>query len=87
MSHRVSQRRAIQNALGQLGWQTHGKDIVALLADYGIVVSESLVSTVRVESLKKVDEAKMPQARIDQKARQRHTKSIIKLPQRRTYWR
>ena len=87
MSHRASKRRAIQNALGQLGWQSRGKDVIALLANYGIEVSEGLVSRVRVDSLKKLDDAKMRQARIDQKARQRRTKSIIKLPQRRTYWR
>lgn len=87
MSHRPSKRRAIQNALGQLGWQAHGKGVIALLADYGIEVSESLISKVRVESLKKSDELKMRQAKIDQMARERRTKGIIKLPQRRTYWR
>ena len=87
MSHRPSKRRAIQNALGQLGWQARGKDVIALLATYGIEVSEGLVSKVKIESLKKLDDSKMKQARIDQMARERRTKSIIKLPQRRTYWR
>lgn len=70
MSHRASKRRAIQNALGQLGWQSRGKDVIALLANYGIEVSEGLVSRVRVESLKKLDEAKMRQARIEQMVKQ-----------------
>ena len=87
MYHRPSKRRAVQSALGQLGWQARGKDVIALLADYGIEVSEGLISRVRVESLKKSDELKMRQAKIDQMARQRRTKGIIKLPQRRTYWR
>ena len=87
MTHRPSKRRAIQNVLGQLGWQASGRDVIARLADYGIGVSEGLVSRVKVESLKKSDALKMKQARIDQMARQRRTKSIIKLPQRRTYWR
>ena len=87
MSHRPSKRRAIENALGQLGWQARSKDVIALLADYGIEVSEGLVSRVRVENLKKSDESKMKQAKLDQMARQRRTKGIIKLPQRRTYWR
>ena len=87
MSHRPSKRRAIQNALGQLGWQARGKDVIALLATYGIEVSKGLVSKVKIESLKKLDDSKMKQARIDQMARERRTKSIIKLPQRRTYWR
>ena len=87
MSHRPSKRRAIQNALGQLGWQARNKDVIALLANYNIEVSEGLVSRVKVESLKKSDELKVKQARIDQMGRQRRTKSVIKLPQRRTYWR
>ena len=87
MSHRTSKRRAIQNAFGQMGWQAHSKDVIALLASFGVEVSEGLVSRVRVESLKKSDESKMKQAKIDQMARQRRTKGVIKLPQRRTYWR
>jgi hypothetical protein len=84
---RPSKRKAIQKALGQLGWQARTKDVAALLANYGIEVSEGLISRVRIDSLKKRDEAKMKQARLNQMARQRRTKGIIKLPQRRTYWR
>jgi hypothetical protein len=87
MSQRPSKRRAIQNALGQLGWHARSKDVIALLADYGVEVSEGLINKVRVDSLKKLDESKMRQARIDQKARQRRTTGVRKLPQRRTYWR
>jgi hypothetical protein len=87
MSKHPSKRRAIQNALGRLGWQVHSKDVIALLADYGIEVSERLVSRVRIDSLKKLDESKMRQAKIDQMARQRRTKGVSKLPQRRTYYR
>ena len=87
MSHRHSKRRAVEKALGRLGWQARGRDVIAHLAEYGIEVSESLVSRVKVDRLKKADESKMRQAKIDQMARQRRTKSIIKLPQRRTYWR
>ena len=84
-SYRPSKRRAIQNALGQLGWQARSKDVIALLANYNIEVSEGLVSRVRVDSLKKVDESKMKQARIDQMARQRQTPVVRKVPQQRTY--
>jgi len=35
MSKRTSKRRAIQTALGQLGWHASGKDVVALLASHG----------------------------------------------------
>ena len=86
-SDRPSKKRAVQNALGQLGWQARVKDVIALLADYGIEVSEGLISRVKVESLKRSDALKLKQMKIDQMARQRRTKSIIKLPQRRTYWR
>ncbi len=86
-SHRPSKRRAIQKALSQLGWHARSKEVIALLADYGIEVSSGLVNGVKVESLKKVDQSKMKQAMTNQMARQRRTKSNIKLPQRRTYWR
>jgi hypothetical protein len=85
--HRPSKRRAVENALGQLAWQARSKDVIALLADYGVEVSEGLVSRVKVASLKKSDELKVKQARINQMARERRTKSMIKLPQRKTYWR
>jgi hypothetical protein len=84
---RPNKRKAIQNALGQLGWQASGKDVIAWLADYGIEVSEGLISRMKLESLKKSDALKLKQMKSDQMARQRRTKSIIKLPQRRTYWR
>ena len=87
MRHRPSKRRAVENALGQLGWQSRGKDVITHLAEYGIEVSESLVSSVTFGSLRKSDELRMRQARIDQMGRQRWTKGIIELPQRRTYWR
>jgi hypothetical protein len=70
-----------------LGWQTRSKEIIALLANHGIEASESLIGRVKMESLKKLDESKMKQARLNQMARERRTKSNIKLPQRRTYWR
>lgn len=82
-----SKRKAIQNALARLGGQAHSKDVIALLAGYGIEVSEGLVSRVWVDSLKKVDESKMKQAKVNQMARERRTASVIRLPQRRTYWR
>ena len=61
-TRRPSKRRAIQNALGKLGWQASGKDVIALLADYGVEVSKSLVGRVKVENLKKSDELKVKQA-------------------------
>jgi hypothetical protein len=84
---RGGKRKAIQNAFGRLGGQACNKDVMALLASMGVEVSEGLVSRVKLESLKQVDEAKMKQAKLNQMARQRRTTGIIKLPQRRTYYR
>jgi hypothetical protein len=87
MSHPPSKRKAVQNALGRLGGQASNKEVIALLATFGIEVSEGLVSRVKVDSLKKRDEAKMKQAKLNQMARQRRTAGVLKLPQRRTYYR
>ena len=57
------------------GWQARGKEVIALLADYGIKVSEGLVSRVKVESLKKSDALKLKQMKIDQMARQREPRA------------
>jgi len=81
----TSKRRAIQNALGQLGWHASGKDVVALLASYRIEVSEGLVSKVRVESLKKSEEVKRQKAKMQQTGRQAKTPVVRKVPQQRTY--
>ena len=83
--HRPSKRKTITNALSRLGWQAHGKDVVALLADYGIMVSEDLVRSVRVESMKKSDALKTKQARMDQMCRRRRMPTVRKVPQQRTY--
>ena len=70
---------------GLLGWQARGKEVVALLADYGIVVSEDLVRSVMVESMKKSDALKTKQAKIDQMCRRRRMPTVRKVPQQRTY--
>ena len=63
-SHRrPSRKRAIQAALGQLGWQASGKEVVALLASRQIAVSEGLVSKVKVENLKQSEQVKLHGAR------------------------
>ena len=82
---RTSKRSAIQTALGQLGWHVSGKDVVALLASYGIEVSEGLVSKVKVESLKKSEEVKRQKAKVQQVGRQAKTPVVRKVPQQRTY--
>ena len=53
---RSSKHKAIALALGRLGWKVSGRDVVALLASYGIYVTEGLVSKVKVDGLKKSGE-------------------------------
>jgi hypothetical protein len=82
---RPSKRRAIQTALGQLGWHASGKDIVALLASHGIEVSEGLVSKVRVESLKRSEEVKRHEKKVKTANKRRKRPMIQKKPRQRTY--
>ena len=85
MSKHHSQRKAIQAALGQLGWQATGKDIVALLANLGIVVSEGLVLKVKVAGLKDAEKVRRQRAKARWANRHRHRPDIRKVPQQRTY--
>ena len=62
---RSSKKNAIRNALGQLGWHAKGRDVVAFLADLGIEVNEGLISTVKMETLKRPVEVR----RHDEKAK------------------
>ena len=62
MSKHHNKRKAIQAALGQSGWQASGKDVVALLADLGIAVSEGLVGKVKVAGLKQTEEIRRQRA-------------------------
>ena len=81
--NRTSRRKAIQTALGQLGWHTSAKDVVAHLARYGITVSEGLVSKVKVETLKKSDEVKRHEARVKEADKRRRRPMTQKRPQQR----
>lgn len=82
---RTSRKKAIQAALGQLGWQTSAKDVVTHLARYGITVGEGLVSKVKVESLKKPNEVKRHEVKLKEADRRRRRPMIQKKPQQRTY--
>ena len=83
--HRPSKRRAVQAALGQLGWHASGKEVVALLASHGIEVSEGLVSKVKVESLKQPDEVKRHEEKVKTADKRRKRPMTQKKPQQRTY--
>ena len=84
-SRHTSKRKAIQAALGQLGWHASGKDVVALLASYGVDVSEGLVSKVRIESQKRSDEVKRHEEKGKNTNKQRRRPMTQKKPQQRTY--
>ena len=83
--HRTSRKRAIQTALGQLGWHASGKDVVALLAAHGIEVSEGLVSRVKVESLDNPEDVKRHERKVKSADKRRRRPMIQKKPQQRTY--
>jgi len=84
-SRRPSKRMAILNALGQLGWHARGKDVVALLADFGIEVNEGLVSKVRIDSLKRSEEVKRQEKKVRTADKRRMRPMNQKRPQQRTY--
>jgi hypothetical protein len=48
----TTKTRGIQNTLARLGMQTSAAQVVAELAEFGIVVNEALVRQVKVEMLK-----------------------------------
>lgn len=81
----ISRKKAIQSALGQLGWQASAKDVVAHLARYGITVSEGLVSSVRIETLKRPEEVKRHKEKLEGANKRRRRPMIQKKPKRRTY--
>jgi hypothetical protein len=80
-----SKRRAIQTALGQLGWHASGEEVVALLASHGIEVSEGLVSKVKVESLKRSQEVKRHEEKMKTTDKGRKRPMVQEKPQQRTY--
>jgi len=84
-TRRTSERRAVQNALGQLGWHASGKDVVVLLASYGIEVSEGLVGRVKVESLKNSEDVKRHEEEVKNANKRRRRPMLRKIPQQREY--
>lgn len=84
-SRHTSKTKAIQNALGQLGWHANAKDVVAMLAEYGIEVSEGLVSKVKVEGLKGSTGLKRRTTKAQQVQQPPVIPRIRKVPQQRSY--
>jgi hypothetical protein len=80
----ISKMRAIQNALARLGMQARPAQVVAALADIGIVVNEALVRQVRVELLKQAARVERQQVRTPQIERPQ-VRRPPKLPPRRSF--
>jgi len=84
-SRRTSKSAAIRTALGQLGWHANAKDVVALLANYGLDVNEGLVHKVKLESLKEASKVKRRQASMQQSQQRRRLPLVRKVPTQRSY--
>mgnify|MGYP000275968209 CR=1 FL=1 len=82
---RSSKKHAIRNALGQLGWHAKGRDVVAYLANFGIEVNEGMVSTVKMESIKRPGEVKRHEEKAKSTDKRRKRPTLRKIPQRREY--
>jgi hypothetical protein len=80
----TSKTRAIQNALARLGMQASPAQVVAALADIGIVVNEALVRQVRVEMLKQAAKVERQQVRTPQIERPQ-VRRPPKVPPRRSF--
>ena len=83
--HRTTKKHAILNALGQLGWHAKGRDIVAFLANFGIEVNEGLVSTVKMENLKRPGGVKRQEEKVKSADKRRKRPMLRKIPQQREY--
>ena len=84
MIKHTSKRRAIQSALGHLGWHASGKDVKALLANYGVDATEGLVSKVKLESLKKSERVKRHEEKVKLAVKRQRRPRTQKKPQQRT---
>jgi len=59
-----SRSRAIQNALGRLGWHAKPAEVIAFLAEQGIEISEGLVQKVKLEAVKDTSRIRRQRAAI-----------------------
>jgi hypothetical protein len=82
---RTSKKSAIRNALDQLGWHANGRVVVAYLANFGIEVNEGLVSSVKMESVKRPGEVKRHEEKLKGVDKRRKRPMLRKIPQQREY--
>jgi hypothetical protein len=80
----IREKRAIQNALARLGIQASPTQVVALVARFGIAVTEALVRQVKVQMLKTVARVKRQQVQIPRTGRPQ-VRRPAKVPPRRRH--
>ena len=76
----MGRRRAIRKALARLGPQASNKEIVATLAECGIVVSAAMIRQVRVEMLKEAANSERQQVTVVDRFRRRQVRLPPKIP-------
>jgi hypothetical protein len=82
---RPSKKHAIQNAHGQLGWHAKGREVVAYLTNFGVEINEGLVSTVKMEGIKRPGEVKRHEEKVKSTDKRRKRPTLPEIPQRREY--
>lgn len=83
--HRISKSKAIQDALGQLGWHASGKDVVAFLANLGVEVNEGLVHKVKMDRLKNSSGFKRQKEKVKKTGQSPAVPLRQKVPTQQTY--
>jgi len=86
-THRISKSKAIQDALGRLGWHASGKDVVVFLANCGIDVNEGLVHKVKMDRLKDSSGLKRQKAKVKKSGQCSAVPLRQKVPAQRSYQR
>ena len=80
----ISKAKAVQNTLTRLGMQASPTQVVAALADFGIIVSEGLVRRVKVEMLKEAAYVERLRVKVP-KAERPKVRHPPKVPPRRDF--
>lgn len=76
----MGRRRAIKQTLGRLGMQAANNEVVAALAECGILVSEEMVRQVRVEMLKEVAKVERHKVTVPGRLQRRQVRLPPKIP-------
>ena len=85
--HGNSRSDAIRSAFGRLGWHAKPRDVVAMLANYGVDVSEGIVQRIKMNVFKNLDCTQIRALRARKRDQQKVKPFAKKIPTRRTYHR